>query len=276
MKTAARQFARSFLPESLRGWWRRHFGWRWFRGDFATWAEARAEARGYEDQSGINRVIDAARAVRAGRAVWDRDGTLFTEGELHLPLLEVLRAVAAENGGRLELVDFGGALGSTWWQHREALTGMAVSWRIVEQAALVEAGRREFSEGPLSFYATLPEALAAGPAQALLLSSVLPYIEAPHALLRDVIDRALPHLILDRTPVVAGGRDRLVVQSTPPGLGGGSYPCWLFDRGSLLAPLRDHYELVAEWPVGFDRVDGTVTYHGFHFRHRRAGGGRSG
>lgn len=274
MKAAVRKFARTVLPESLRRWWRRRFGWCWFHGDFSTWAEAKVRTKGYEDQTGFDRVVEAARAVRAGRAVWDRDGMPFNEPELHHPLLQALNVVASENGGRLELVDFGGALGSTWWQHRQALAGVVVSWRIVEQAALVDAGRREFTAGPLSFHTTLSEALAARHVQVLLLSGVLSYLEAPHALLADVIDQGIPHVILDRTPLVTGDRDRLVVQSTPPELGGGSYPCWLFERERLLAPLRAHYELVAEWPVDFDRVDGTVTYHGFHFRHRRGGSGR--
>lgn len=270
-----RQFIRTFLPVSVRHWWRRRFGWRWFHGDFSTWTEASAQAKGYDDQAGVSRVVEAGRAVRAGRAVWDRDGTLFGEPQLHLPLLNALEQAAAENDGRLELIDFGGALGSTWWQHRHALSSVAVRWHIVEQAALVEAGRNEFTDDPLSFHFTLQEAMDAGPVGVLLLSSVLPYIEAPHAFLTEIVGRRFPHVILDRTPFVAGGKDRLVVQSTPPELGGGSYPCWLFDRERLLAPLWAHYDLLAEWPVEFDQVDGTADYRGFHFRRRPDGAGGS-
>ncbi|MEN9403555.1 MAG: hypothetical protein RL091_2258 [Verrucomicrobiota bacterium] len=268
MTLSWKALARKLLPLAWREWWRQRFGWKWFRGDCADWREALAQSKGYADQAGISRVVDAARAVRSGRASWDRDGALFFTPSAHQPLLEALLAVAAENAGRLAVLDFGGALGSTWWQHRGALAGVVTGWRIVEQAALVEAGRREFSDAPLSFHASLGEATAAGPVHVLLLSSVLPYVESPPAILAEVAAHGFRHVVLDRTPFIKGGKTRLVVQTTPPALGGGSYPCWLFDRDSLLAPLMKDYEVVSEWPVEFDRVDASVSYRGMHLRRR--------
>lgn len=268
MKAMLIKIARAVVPEGLRAWQRRHFGWRWFHGDFASWAEARTQARGYDDQAVLQRVVEAARTVRAGHAAWDRDGVVFMKPDLHHPLLHSLQAVAQAEGGRLELVDFGGGLGGTWWQHRHALSGVEVRWRIVEQAGFVEAGRREFADDVLSFHTGLSEALATGPVRVLLLSSVLSYLEKPHDILAEAIEREIPHIIVDRTPFVAGGQDRLVIQCTPPHLGGGSYPCWLFHRERLIMPFRQDYELIAEWPVPFDRVDGTAVYGGMHFRRR--------
>lgn len=261
----------ALLPVRLLNWCRQCFGWRWFRGNFNDWAEARAAARGYDDRAVLDRVIAAARAVRSGQGAWDRDGVLFAKPAVHRPLLCALELVAVENGGRLCMVDFGGALGSTWWQHRLALRGFTVSWRIVEQTALVEAGRKEFTDAVLSFHHTMQAALTDGPVHVMLFSSVLPYLEKPYATLAEAVSLRVPHVIVDRTPLVMGGGDRLVVQFTPPQLGGGSYPCWLFGRQSLMKIMQADYDLVAEWPVEFDRVDGTVNYYGMHFRLRRSG-----
>lgn len=271
MKENIKALVRPVLPVRLVSWWRQCFGWRWFRGNFGDWAEARAAARGYDDGAVLERVIAAARAARKGQGAWDRDGVVFAQPTVHRPLLRALEQAAAENDSCLCLVDFGGALGSTWWQHRSALQGFTVSWRIVEQTALVEVGRKEFTDGVLSFHHTMRAALTDGPVHAMLFSSVLPYLEKPHATLAEAVSLRVPHVILDRTPFVTGGGDRLVVQFTPPQLGGGSYPCWLFDRQSLLTTMQAEYDLVAEWPVEFDRVDGTVDYHGMHFRLRRRG-----
>lgn len=261
---------RDLVPAPFRRWWRGRFAWRWFHGDFATWAEARAQSRGYGEAAGFERVVAAARAVRSGHAAWDRDGIVFAEPRLHEPLVGALRRVAAGCGGRLHLIDFGGGLGSTWWQHRQALQDLALRWRVVEQLRLVEAGRAEFTDAILSFHVDLAAALAAGPADAILFSSVLPYVEYPHGLLDRAVEVGIPHVILDRTPFIAGGRDRLAVQVTPPELGGGSYPCRIFARSPLLARFSGRYDLVAEWPVSFDQTDHNVAYCGLHFQRRPA------
>jgi putative methyltransferase (TIGR04325 family) len=259
-----------WLPEPFRRWWRARFGWRWFHGDYGSWAEACAVAEGYTDPGKAARIISAARAVRAGRAVWDRDGMLFHATVWHGPLLEALSQVARAHGGKLHVVDFGGGLGSTWWQHRAALAPFQVSWRVVERAEFVECGQREFTDAALSFHRTLAEAQAGAPVHVILLSSVLPYVDDPHALLREVAGWRTPDVIVDRTPFIAGGRDRLVVHAAPPDLGGGKYPCWLFDRAGVAAHFREHHIVAGEWPVAFDQADQNVTYRGLHFQRRPA------
>lgn len=264
----AKPGVRLVVPAAVRRWWRHQFGWRWFEGSYATWSEARAASAGYDDATVLDRALSAARAVRSGRAAWERDGATFDEPAVHPPLLVALRTVAAAQGGRLDLVDFGGALGSTWWQYRPSLVGLvAVRWRVVEQPHFAAAGRRQFADAVLSFHESLDEALAGTVPAAILLSSVLPYVEAPHALVADVLQRGFKHVIIDRTPFVTKGGERLTVQRVPPGLGGGSYPCWLFERRSLLAPVAQDYRLVAEWP-GFDDVGPGVAFGGFLYERR--------
>jgi putative methyltransferase (TIGR04325 family) len=241
------------------------FGWNWFRGNYRTWAEARSASAGYDDQAVLARVLHATRTARAGSNRWERDGNTFDRPELNEPLLAALRDVAADQGGRLDLVDFGGGLGGTCWQHRTALTALAgVRWRVVEQSHFVAAGR-EFADETVSFHESIAAAVAGGQPSAILLSSVLPYLEFPEAVLAEVVKRNFRHVIIDRTPFVRRGAKRLAVQWTPPELGGGSYPVWLFERNPLLAFLTDCYELKHEWPA-LDSLALSVKHRGFHFQ----------
>lgn len=265
INAAVKTWIRGIVPTAVRSWWRQSFGWKWFEGEYRTWADAREASTGYDDEAVLARVLAATREVKAGRAAWERDGVVFTKPALHAPFLAALRAVAFAEGGRLDLIDFGGSLGSTWWQYRTALADLpSIRWRVVEQPHFVAAGRQEFTDDVLDFHVSLDEALAGSPPVAILLSSVLPYVERPHELLAGITRRGFRHIIIDRTPFVAGERDHLVVQRTPPALGGGSYPCWLFVRGSLLAPLQRYYRLTAEWP-GLDDIAPDVVFRGFFF-----------
>lgn len=267
MKRVGLQFIRPLVPGSWAHWWRRRFGWQWFRGDHPDWAAARAAAAGYDDAAVLARVLAATREVRAGKAKWERDGVAFTTPAINEPLLAALREAAQLGGEPLMVVDFGGSLGSTWWQHRRALADLpGVQWRVVEQAHYVAAGG-EFADAQLSFHGSMAGARAGGRASVLLLSSVLPYVESPFAVLEEAVRLGFREVIIDRTPLVRSGRTRLAVQYTPPALGGGSYPCWLLERGQLIATLRENYRLVREWPA-LDDLAPDVAHRGFHFRRR--------
>ncbi len=264
MKPSWRVLVRSLVPVPWLRQWRRHWGWRWFRGDFPVWSAARAAAAGYDDAVVLDRVLAATRAVNAGQAGWERDGVVFIEPQINAPLVTALREAARDTDGPLTVVDFGGSLGSTWWQHRHVLPDLTVvRWKVVEQPHYVKVGA-EFTDDRLSFHETLAGAQGDEEPRVILLSGVLPYLESPVALLEEIARRGFRHVIIDRTPLACSGLTKLVVQHTPPELGGGSYPCWLFGRAELLAPLDADYELVAEWSA-IDDLALDVVHRGFHF-----------
>jgi putative methyltransferase (TIGR04325 family) len=255
-------FLRALLPGRVRRVLRRIGRAPLYRGDYASWTEARRASRGYDDAAIINKVIAAARDVRDGRAAWERDTVLFQEPMANEPLLKALRHVATANAGRLNLVDFGGALGSTWWQHRPWLGDLEeVRWSVIEQPPLVAAGQREFTISPVRFYGSLDECCASERPTAILLSSVLPYLENPHALLAAIRARPFRHVIIDRTGFVTRGRDRLTVQRVPASIYDASYPCWFFDRANLLASLGGDWRVVEEW-ITEDEADIDAEHRG--------------
>jgi putative methyltransferase (TIGR04325 family) len=252
----------TFLPAGLRRVIRRWVKRRLYRGDYATWEAACARSEGYDSEEILAKAIQAARAVRDGRAAWERDTVLFQEPACNEPLLRALRQAEVESGGRLSVLDFGGALGSTWWQHRRWLEGrMELRWSVVEQPAFVEAGRREFTDGPLRFYETIDQGFVMERPNVVLLSSVLPYLERPHDLLADIAKRDCGWIVIDRTGFTRNGRDRLTVQHVPASIYRASYPCWFFDQERLLASAGEGWRVEAEWPT-FDGSGDDFEYRG--------------
>lgn len=236
-----------------------------FTGNYASWAAACASSDGYEKPDICAKAVAAARAVRDGSAAFERDTVLFAEPEANWPVLACLLRAAACHGGRLHVVDFGGALGSTWWQHRSWLQDLPeVKWEIVEQSSFVEAGRREFEVGPIRFRDSL-DACSVDPTTSLLLfSSVLPYLESPYALLEEVVRRKFQHVAIDRTGFMRTGGDRLTVQHVPPSIYCASYPSWFFERQKLMRVFSPHYRLLDEWS-SLDEVNIDAEYRGMLF-----------
>jgi putative methyltransferase (TIGR04325 family) len=269
MSTPLTPVLKIFVPRPLRQLLRR---WRRepvYSGDYQTWEEAVRKTRGYHDAAIFEKTLAAARAVRDGKAAWERDSVLFSEPEYNRPLLTALLGAASANGGKLHVVDFGGAFGSTWWQHRAAFAELSeVRWSVVEQGPLVVTGQSEFSSDQLHFYRTLADCCAAEKPSVILLSSVLPYLRDPRALLAEVLRSDLQHMIIDRTGFVARGRDRLTVQRVPKEIYDASYPCWFFDRAALLAPFSRDWRVVAEWTTA-DETNIAAKHQGIHLEKQK-------
>lgn len=192
---------------------------------------------------------------------------IFESPEQNEPLLRALTEAAADSGGGFEVVDFGGALGSVWWQHRVRLSALGLGrWIVVEQPHYVEAGR-EFAGDILRFEPTLAVATGRSVPSILLFSGVLQYLENPVEMIGRAARLGFAHVIIDRVSLVVAGGTRLMVQHTPSGLGGGNYPCWLFKREDLFAPLLRQYRLHAEWSA-LDKLARDVSHMGFHFCRR--------
>lgn len=225
-----------------------------FFGDFATWEEARKEAGGYEEPLILARTASAMRQIQSGRGVFERDSVLLSRPEPPWPLLTCLLHAAFSSQHRLSVLDFGGALGSSFYQGKPFLEGIPnLTWAVVEQSHYVETGRREFSQPPVCFYVKAREAHAAHQPNLLLLSSVLPYLPDPWASLDELLALKIRFLVIDRLPLLEKERDRLTVQRVPPEIYPASYPAWFFGRSRLLSICSRHgYRELAEWPCADD------------------------
>ncbi len=221
-------------------------------GDYASFAEARACSRGYEEAVILERTRLALHKVVRGEAAYERDSVTFDTLELPGPLLDILNRSAAEHQGRLSVLDFGGALGSTYFQCRSALTRFApLEWSVVDLPAHVACGQREFANDILRFYPSIESCRRERRPQVLLLSGVLQYLPEPWQFLREAATGDFDWIVLDRTPFIPAERDRLTVEVVSPRIYPATYPAWFFSRPRLADHLPPGWEIVVE----FDALD---------------------
>jgi putative methyltransferase (TIGR04325 family) len=256
-----KRFIRNVVPPTLLApVVARFFRVRW-EGNYPDWASARAACRGYEAPQILKHVLAASRLVRDGRAAYERDGVAFHEPPPAWAGIGLLRDAAAARGGRLTVLDFGGSLGSLYFQVRRELRDCAfLHWRVVEQPAFAEAGRREFQNDELEFYSSVAAACDAGMPDVLLLASVLPYLPSPFELLAELLRIGASWVVVDRTGFTLAGGSRLTVQRIPRSIYPASYPCWFFDREEFLSHFTSRYRLV------WDQAEEIAVPAGLEFR----------
>jgi putative methyltransferase (TIGR04325 family) len=258
VNVSARDLVKSIVPPVL---WR--LGRQWvghglvFSGKPHDWVDACRMSTGYSSDVILQKVAHATREVAAGRAAFERDSILFEEPEFPFPVLAALLRAAALNGGRLDVLDFGGSLGSTYRQCRPFLEGLAhIAWRVIEQPTFVSLGQREFSTVELTFADSIDDI---GVPDVVLASSVLQYLERPDDVIGLLSRIGAKHMILDRTSFHGGERDRLCIQRVPKEIYPASYPCWIFARRRILALLDSDWRVLSDFPSSdgaFTTLDG--------------------
>lgn len=218
-----------------------------YKGNYHSWQEAVAHSSGYDADEIFRRVGEASLKVKNGDAVFERDAVCFYHEEYNWEVVAGLLLGAIESGA-LNVLDFGGALGSSYFQHKKLISGLkGTCWGIVEQRHYVEYGRNEFENGELRFYLSVEECFEKMPVNTVLLSSVLQYLESPYDLLAKLKERNAAYIVIDRTPFSGAHDDVITVQRVPASIYPASLPCRVFSKQKMVACLSGRYEIIAEF-----------------------------
>ena len=228
-----------------------------FEGNFSTWEEANASSTGYDAEPILAKVLEATLKVKRGVVAFERDSVVFDEIEYEWPVLSGLMWAAARSGGRLNVLDFGGALGSSYFQNRNFLQTMsAVRWNVVEQAHYVDAGRTNVQDERLRFYTTVKECLTENRPNLVLLSGVLQYLPEPFSILFELMNVNASVIVIDRTIVNMSADERIYVQQVPSSIYEASYPCRSISEASLVSYFkRDYVEIGNFQSMNFPALD---------------------
>ena len=127
-----------------------------------SWDDAYKEtASGYSSKNILIKCRDSLLKVKNGEYLYERDSVLFTERELFYPLLSSLFYISMKNNNSLNIIDFGGSLGSTYFQNKDILkqVGISINWNIIEQENFVKCGKEYFADNELHFFNNIDEVI---------------------------------------------------------------------------------------------------------------------
>jgi putative methyltransferase (TIGR04325 family) len=246
-----------------------------YSGSYDSWQQALKYSDGYDQNQILTKVESAISQVKRGEAVFERDSVLFDEIIYSWPILVGILKIAAAHKNSLKIIDFGGSLGSHYYQYKYFLDELdELIWTVVEQENFVQVGNQKFKDLHLNFYSSIPSALEnVGNYNAILLSSVIQYLESPYSLLNTLVDYEFEYILVDRTPLLAQDHDRLTIQKVPREIYNASYPAWFLSRKRFLKYFAKNYNLLVE----FDALAGVIDLRkpfekaidkGFIFKHK--------
>jgi putative methyltransferase (TIGR04325 family) len=237
-----------------------------FFGNYSSWKEAKNDSDGYDSDTILNKVKESLLQVKEGKAVYERDSVLFEKIQYSFPFLAALLKVALDNQGTLSVLDFGGSLGSSYFQSRDLFSDInQLRWSIVEQENFVDCGKKYFENQTLQFFETIDNCIEQANPNVILLSSVVQYLENPYVFLRKLLDYKFKYIIFDRTAFVNEGSDLLTVQKVSPEIYVASYPAWFLNQDKFLDIFLENYDLIFEFN-SFDKVNIPSQFKGFFLK----------
>jgi len=229
-----------------------------WQGDYKSWSDAQGESSGYADQEILDRVRHSLLKVKNGSAAYERDSVLFDSIQYSWPMLAAL-LMASGHAGKLSVLDFGGSLGSSYYQNKKFLSQLPnFVWSIVEQEHFVAQGKEHFQCENLKFFSTIEECIETQFPNVILVSSVLQYLEKPFDQLSKICSKGVDFLIFDNTNFSIEKRNHLTLQIVPPSIYEASYPCWFFNYVDFISIIQNDYTLIET----FDSISGDMKIDG--------------
>lgn len=213
-------------------------------GDYCDYDEAEKRSGTYDDEAIVHKVLEATQLVISGIKAYERDGVCFEHLEINYNLLYYFEKIYIQDG-ELNVCDFGGALGSTYWQHKKSFFDeIQVSWNIVEQGKFVDCGKKYIKDEHLKFYFNVNEINTN--INCVLFSSVLQYFENFN-FIKIIINYLHPeYIIFERTPVSI--RKRILIEDVSEPIYNSKRPYVCNKEEELVGFIQGNgYDLIDSW-----------------------------
>lgn len=258
MNKNIRQSLKGFVPPTILKYIQLSSTKYGYFGNYDSWQNALKDSTGYDEDIILERVRQSLLSVKAGKAVYARDGVIFDRIYYSFPILAALFHIAVSSDRKLNLIDFGGSLGTSYYQFKNLLSELKeVNWSIVEQENFVTCGKEVFEDNNLKFFYDIDTCLEAMNSNTILLSGVIQCIERPYEILEKIISHNFQYILVDRTAFHLGDNDRLTIQKVQPEIYPASYPSWFLSLDKFLKFFQGKYETVYE----FDALAGFIDIH---------------
>lgn len=238
----------------------------WCSGPYKNWKDACKESRGYDQKNILDKVYNSSKLVKLGLMPYERDSVLFKEVKYNDNVVEILNKINLSES-KLSILDFGGALGSSYFQNKDILNNrFNLKWGIVEQENYVKLGLAEFSDDKLSFFYNISDCIKTLAPNVALFGSSIQYLNEPYEIIDEITNSDdIKYLIFDRTPFEFNKDDTIVVQNVPKKIYEANYPMRIFSIDKFINKLSSNWTVVK---IVDDLHDDVIYYKKCRIEHK--------
>lgn len=234
-------------------------------GNYKSWEEALKLTKGYSDPKIFEKTKKSFESVLSGQAKFERDSFLFYTESYDKILLSIFTKIKKKIK-RIHLCDFGGSLGSLYFQHRSLFKSNLINWNVVEQKHYVKYANNKIDIKNLYFYDNL-NFLSKKKINVALFSSSLQYLKNPYQILNKIIKKKIPNIIIHRSPFTQT-TEIIKIQHVPKHIYEASYPIRILDIDKICKKLnKAGYKLKIKYRI--KEEIGGYFYETFYFEKKK-------
>ena len=219
----------------------------YFSGPYQNWEKAKQQATGYDALEIIHKVRQSALIQKQNKG-FVRDGVELDKPDHAYPLLTALLFLLLKRTA-LNIIDFGGGLGSTYYNCKSLITDekFNIIWNIVEQPHFVKIGQLDHQADKLFFFDNID--FVEAEVDMMILSGVLQYLPNVFELINTIKLKKYPYIFIDRmiTHLEGAQSTSIMVERVPTYIYKASYPCRVFNYTELLSHFLDQYDVVYDF-----------------------------
>ena len=226
-----------------------------YEGPFNTWNEAACNSTGYDSELILESVLNTTLKVIDGKFIYERDSVGFKENIYEWQMCSAIYRSLLSHSGKFSVLDFGGSLGSRYFQHRSLLNEYEIEWNIIEQKNYVYSANKFIHFKNLNFFSSIDEFKKSKKVDFILLSSVLQYLSNPSDIISQLIKLKPKHIFVDRTYVSTIHEfNRIYIQSNELNHTKSSYPFHLFSE-NILMKYFSNYKKIFDFKANYSTKD---------------------
>jgi putative methyltransferase (TIGR04325 family) len=252
------------IPQWLFTLYRRYYRRSGWFGDYQDWKSADVDCSGYDGDAIFERVKGAVLKVKNGEAAFERDGIAFLDSEPDSVVVGALEQIFEGVGNRcLHVLDFGGSLGSTYYQNKPYLAGKIGRWTVVEQGHFVNFGKARLEDDVLKFEYNINDIVGNFKPDVIVLNSVLQYLEDPENWIKEFAKSGVKYLLFTHSYFIDSNRNRITKQIVSPKIYVATYPCWIFSSDVVRELLGKYYKILSvseKEEYGYHQIGGCRIY----------------
>ncbi|MDB4231526.1 methyltransferase, TIGR04325 family [Candidatus Pelagibacter sp.] len=212
----------------------------YFSNEQKSWATALQSSKSYNDKNIFDKIIKLYDLIKnKDKEFYERDSLIFHQKPDETELINFLNQTIKNTKKPLEILDYGGSLGSRYYSNYNFIVNKNINWNIIEQQDFVQYGKKKLQNKRLNFYYDLNDCFKDKKVNFTLFSNSLQYLENYTQILKEIKDQNVKYFFFDYLPLSFYKNHKIFIQNISKRVYESSYPIHIFSKNSFIKDIKN-------------------------------------
>ena len=210
----------------------------YFSNEKKNWLSALRLSKSYDDKiifDKVKKIYDNLTDKKS--EFYERDGLILRSKPDEEDLIKFLKDKIDRNNA-IEVLDYGGSLGSRFFSNYNFIKNNNIKWNIVEQKNFVKYGKKFLQSEFLFFYNNLEECFSEKKINCVIFSGSIQYLENYYDILKQIKNLNIRYIFFDNLPLSNYEKHKIFVQNISKKIYDSSYPIRIFSKNLFLHEIK--------------------------------------